>query len=135
MKMNRLNTTALALVIAAFSFMPACGQATDSSVKVGKAGPTTPSGYYFEMVVSPAVVKTGGSLTATVNVTNAAGAAITAGPTCYFSGDVSSGSATADTTTGICAASISVSGSAGSTGYVAVTVENKSLSAAFQVKP
>lgn len=133
--MNRLNTAALVLVIAAFSIMPACGKASDSSVKVGKAGPTEPSAYYFDLVISPAVVKTGGSLTAVVNITTAAGAAVTTGPTCYFSGDVTSGTATADTTTGICGASVSISGTAGSTGYLTATVENKSLSAAFQVKP
>jgi len=132
MKKVFLKIAALGFIVAVLAVLPSCGKESDTTTVVGPSDATL-SGYVFTMSIAPNVVNKGGSLTITVTVKTAAGAAVPSASVSY-SGDVSAGTATAGAN-GIALANLSTTGSGGSTGYVTATVENKSLTVPFQIKP
>ncbi len=132
MKTAFLRFAMLVLLISAVAGLSACGKASETQSKAGPSDATV-SGYTFTMAISPNVVKTGGSCTITVRVTNATGVAV-ASVSVAYSGDASSGTATTDAN-GVAQASLTTTGGAGSTGWITATVQDKSLTIPYQIKP
>lgn len=134
-----LKTALVALVGAAFLIVGGCGQKADQNTrKVGPAGPTSPSGYYFTLEVHPAVVKVGGTVTLVTTVTNAAGTPIDGSVTpvtVHYSGSMTSGSDATTDSSGIAGLYLTISGTGGTTAYANANVEDKSLTVPIQILP
>lgn len=134
-----LRTTLVAVVGAAFLIASGCGQKADQNTsKVGPAGPTSPSGYYFTLEAHPSVVQKAGTVTLMVRVTNAAGTPIdgtVTTVTAHYSGSMTSGSDVAIDATGVAGLYLTMTGAGGTTAHVNANVEDKSLTIPIQILP
>ena len=127
-------TSAIVLVIALATFS-SCGNTEDFAPThtVGTAGPTAPSGYFFDLTASPYIIQGSGSILFSTRITDVNGTAV-AGITVNFNGDPDSAGAATSDASGYAEAVLTIkSGGTSFTGYVTATVQNKSLTVPYQV--
>lgn len=130
------------VIVAALS---ACGDFDgdySQSNKVGPKGPTIPSGYYFDLTLSPSVVQSGGDTDSTISITthvwdaNGVGVANVA---INYGGDFENGNSVVGATdsNGYDTTILTVSGilEVANRKYITITVEDTTLSASYRTIP
>ena len=122
----------LFLVLASAAIFSACGEESAATQTSSMVGPTLPTGYYFDMTISPSVIEAKGSTTVTVRVLDSAGAAA-ATVDVYVSGSSDKGAVITTGANGIGAAFLDITGTGTGTSYLTATLENKSVTVSYIV--
>ncbi len=138
-----LKTFIAALLGVSLLLAGGCGKASENKLKVGPIGPTSPGGYYYDLMVTPSVISVGGTFTAVVHVTDASGNPVNGTVTTpalgiNFSGDsLTSGSTAAVNELGVAGLYVTFSGtvSGGGTTYITAQFENLTLTAPVALRP
>ncbi len=136
MIMRKIKLTTVVLAVMALAALNSCGNTEDFTAThtVGPAGPTAPSGYYFDLTVSPYVVTDGGTFILTSRVTDGAGNAV-AGAIVILAGDAEESCAATTDAAGYGSCALTVDAGGAFVGYITAQLENKALTVPYQVVP
>ncbi|MFQ5431897.1 MAG: hypothetical protein ACE5EN_05270 [Nitrospinota bacterium] len=129
-----LKIAPLLLVLASVTAFSACGDEKSApTLTSARVGPSSPSGYYLEMTVSPSVVLFEGSATFSVRAWDINGNPAS-GVTIYVSGAVDTSATLTTGSNGYAAMLLDVKDRLGPESMTA-TLENKSVTVSYVVVP